>query len=181
MRLRKRTLELFRVEKLSRVGGYLGRLIHTLSRLLNLVGVIVLPIMMLLTVGDVFGRYTLNRPIPGTLELVQFMLLIVVFLGLAYTASDKGHVSIDFVTQRLPPRTQDFIASIVYLVSTAIFIIMTWAGIVRVSEIVSSGGESVVLSLSIFPFALFIVFGSVMLTLVLFTDFLLHLYRALKK
>ncbi len=54
---------------------------------------------MLITTGDVITRSFFNKPIPGTLELSEYMLSIIILLGAAYTQQVKGHVGVDFLTK----------------------------------------------------------------------------------
>ena len=58
--------------------------------------------MMVLTAFDVFGRYFLNRPIRGALELTEFLLVIAVSAGFAYTQTTNGHISVELFVMRLP-------------------------------------------------------------------------------
>ena len=57
-----------------------------------------------LTAVDVVGRNLFNHPIPGTVELSQYMLAIFILLGLAYAQQMKAHVAVSIFTSRLPHR-----------------------------------------------------------------------------
>jgi TRAP-type C4-dicarboxylate transport system permease small subunit len=54
--------------------------VNLVSRWFNYLGVGVLTIMMLLTVSDVLLRFVFNRPILGTLELTEYMMVPVVYI-----------------------------------------------------------------------------------------------------
>ena len=49
------------------------------SKILAYLGAVTLFLMMLLTTADVAGRYILNQPILGGLEITEFMIVSVVF------------------------------------------------------------------------------------------------------
>lgn len=56
----------------------------------SIVGAVVLFIMMLLTVGDVAGRYFFKRPIQGTHEITGLLLVCVAACALAYSQIKRG-------------------------------------------------------------------------------------------
>jgi TRAP-type C4-dicarboxylate transport system permease small subunit len=91
--------------------------------------IFVIPLM-LLTTGDVLGRSFFNKPIAGTFELSEFMLAIIILLSAAYTQQVKGHVSVDFLTSRFPPRVQRTLQVLTTLLSLAIVTIVVWQGFV---------------------------------------------------
>jgi TRAP-type transport system small permease protein len=77
---------------------------HNISRYTALPSVIVLFVMMLLTTTDVFGRYLLNKPIPGSIDFITVMMVILVFPALAYVTAQGGHVRTDIIFERLSVR-----------------------------------------------------------------------------
>ena len=57
--------------------------------------------MMLVIVVDVAGRYLLNRPLLGSIELNRTLLVAVIFLGFGYTQLCKRHIRVDMLILRL--------------------------------------------------------------------------------
>ena len=53
-----------------------------------------LAFMMVLTVVDVTGRFVFNRPIPGSFEVMEFCLAIVVFSALPLVTWDRRHITV---------------------------------------------------------------------------------------
>lgn len=53
--------------------------------------------MMLLITIDVGGRYLFNRPLVGSQEIVEMLMIVTVFFGLSYTQKHYGHVGVDLV------------------------------------------------------------------------------------
>ena len=51
---------------------------------------------------DVLLRYFLNSPLLWVDELASFLLVLIIFGGLAYTFVVGGHIRIDLVTALLP-------------------------------------------------------------------------------
>jgi TRAP-type C4-dicarboxylate transport system permease small subunit len=58
--------------------------------------------MMVLVVANIFGRYLLNKPLDGTLEFTESLLVLIIFLSLALTQYDGGHIRVTLLTRRLP-------------------------------------------------------------------------------
>jgi TRAP-type C4-dicarboxylate transport system permease small subunit len=143
-----------------------------LSQRLNKVGTVLLIAMMLVTTIDVIGRYLFNSPLTGANEIAEFLQAIVVYLGIAYTATQKGHVAVDFLFVRLPQRGQRFLISFVSLVGAALFAMIAWESVVQSLVFRASMRSSPVLEIPIWPFVLVVTVGSGLLSLVLFGDFL---------
>jgi tripartite ATP-independent transporter DctM subunit len=150
------------------------RLKHTLfwlSRRLNNVGTVLLVAMMLVTTIDVIGRYIFNSPLRGASEIAEFLQVIVVFFGVAYTATQKGHVAVDFLFTRLPQRGQRFLIRFVSLVSAALFAVIAWESVAQSLVFKASMRSSPVLEIPDWPFVLVVAFGSGLLSIVLLGDF----------
>ena len=64
-----------------------------------------LAIMMLSTSADTSLRYMFNAPLPGVFELNEVLLVVVVFLGIAWTQVERGHTRVVLVMRRLEMRT----------------------------------------------------------------------------
>lgn len=154
-----------------RAGRFLEKTTHPLSRIADSVGRVVLALMVLLVTLDVVLRYFFNRPIKGSYELIEFMMVLVVFLGLAYTQTKKGHVSITLFTGKLSPGQLAVILSITYLLCIIIFSLITWRGIVQAEALRGNGTSSDLLFIPNFPFMWIVVIASVLLSLVFLGDF----------
>src|SRR4030067_2584755 len=80
--------------------------IHQVNRFIGGVGACFLIPLMIITAGDVVGRDIFNHPIPGTVELSQYMLAVFILLGLAYAQQVKAHVNVSLFTSQLPVAVQ---------------------------------------------------------------------------
>lgn len=58
-------------------------------------------IMMFSTTTDTTLRFTLNFPIPGVFELNEVLLVVCVYLGLAWTQIERGHIRVVLILGRL--------------------------------------------------------------------------------
>lgn len=108
--------------------------VRKIESVLCVVGAVLLCILMFVGAGDVVGRYVFNRPIPGAVEYGQMLMAAVVFLFWAYTQSEKGHITVDILISRYPPRARAITGLAVSLLSLAIFGIITWQAAVISGE-----------------------------------------------
>ncbi len=153
-------------------GGRLKRIIYGLSRSINGVGVVLLLAIMLLLVVEVILRRFFNRPFTGTFELVQFMLLTIVYLGTAYTATKKAHIAVDLVVSKLSLKAQTVIDTVTLFMSFGLIALMTWRNILRARDLWLQNETSVLLSVPFFPFYYLLAFGCGVLSLVLLVQFI---------
>ncbi len=85
----------------------LNRAAYALSLLFALLGGFVLVILTLLTVASVTGRALIPLglgPVPGDFELVEAGVAFAVFAFLPWCQLNRGHASVEILTQFLPPR-----------------------------------------------------------------------------
>jgi TRAP-type C4-dicarboxylate transport system permease small subunit len=83
---------------------------------------------MIITAADVAARDVFNHPIPGTIELSQYMLAIFILLGLGYSQQVKAHVAVSIITSRFSERAQLILSIMTTLIGLFIFSILTWQG-----------------------------------------------------
>ena len=165
---------------LDKAAKWVERVTSPLIGIVRRGGLAILLLMMFLTVGNVVGRRFFKTPIPGTIELTELMLALVVFFAIAYTQVRKGHISIDVVVSRFSPRAQAIIDSITYFFSLGLFSLVTWQSAVHANRLFEGHNVSGVLSLPIFPFVIAVAVGSLLFCLVLLVDFLRSLAKAVK-
>jgi TRAP-type C4-dicarboxylate transport system permease small subunit len=82
-----------------------------------------------LTTIDVAMRYTFARALPGTLEISQVLLVILVFLSLAQVQKNKEHITIDFLFNKAPSTIKFYWEIGTYFVSLGFFLILFWESI----------------------------------------------------
>jgi len=104
--------------------------IHRLSYYVCILGMFLLIPLMFVTTGDVILRDFFAKPIPGIVELSEYVLAIFILLGLAYTQQVKGHVGVSFFTSRLSPRSQTICQIITTVASIVITTAIIWQGVI---------------------------------------------------
>lgn len=146
--------------------GYRG-VENTFSRIAT--GIIML--MMFLTTADVAGRYLFNSPVIGAYEISSMMLVGVVFLGLAYVQSKKGHVKVEAATFWMPKRVQIALDIFGGLVGLVIMGLLTWrSGIVFWEAWVLQDYSMGLIHIPLWPGKLMVPLGTGLLCLRLVSD-----------
>ncbi len=121
--------------------------------------------LMFLGAADVIARYLFNMPIKIAYGMSEGMLVVIVFLGWAYTLSVGGHVRVDTFVSRLPLKAQATMGVITSFVALVIFSLMTWRSALK--AIASSKGYEVidVINIPVYPFQLLVSVGCFVLCL----------------
>lgn len=105
------------------------RLVAIVAHGLSAVGVLCVILMMVLTTADVVARYIFNSPTMWADEMAAYLLIAIVFLGLAQTLRTNNHIRIDVLTSLLPPhvrRVLEVIAHVVGFVFAIVLIAGAW-------------------------------------------------------
>lgn len=58
--------------------------------------------MMVMVIANIAGRYLFNHPVTGTLEITESLLVVIIFLSVAMTQYDGGHIRVTILTRRMP-------------------------------------------------------------------------------
>jgi len=107
---------------------------------LAILATILLAFVMLIVDWEVVARYFLKRPSSWMLEVVEFTLLYICFLGAAWLLKEEGHIKMDLVLSRLNPKAQLWLNVITSLLGAIICFITTWYG-VKVSWDLHQSGQ----------------------------------------
>ena len=163
--------------RIERLNSSLQSWIYPLSRVTNYIASVTLFFMMLLTITDVILRKTVSKSILGTVEVTEFMMVILVFFTLAQTEILDGHVKVDLVISRFSARAQAFVDMVTQFTCFLLFVLFTWSVLVYSAEMKASGEVSQDLWLPIYPFIYVVAVGCALLSLTLLIKFLIALMR----
>jgi TRAP-type C4-dicarboxylate transport system permease small subunit len=78
-------------------------------------------LMMVLVVANIIGRYLFNKPLTGTLEFTESLLVLVIFLSVALTQYDGGHIRVTLLTRRVPKASARVLTVFSMLAGAAFF------------------------------------------------------------
>jgi len=146
--------------------------IRKISRWLCIVGMSFIFPLIFLTIIDVLGRGLLNKPLPGTFELSEYLLSIIILLGAGYTQQMKAHVRVDFLIKRFPRQANGIINLITISASLFIIGLLIYKGVL---EALQEKAVSDTLRIPQKPFKFLVPIGCLALFSELFLDFMEHL------
>jgi TRAP-type C4-dicarboxylate transport system permease small subunit len=129
------------------------KLIKFFSRMAAYVSSVTIGVMMMLTVTDVFMRYVFARPITGSTEITEFM-MVVLILSVIPTALANRHIRVDVLTERLTPKGQAFFDAIMLIASSWLVVVMGWRAFKACFFMISNDVRSPTLDIPIYPFYL---------------------------
>jgi TRAP-type C4-dicarboxylate transport system permease small subunit len=119
----------------ARTAGLVERLQRAQLRLAS--GALV--VLMMVTVADVFLRYLFNKPIRGSYDIVECMLLIFVFNGMAAAFFGRRNIAIDILDSFVAARVVTILIRLADALSVLVLVLIFWAMITPAIQIYQYG------------------------------------------
>lgn len=127
-------------------------LLKQISRILNIIAGVALTFMMILTVIDVLLRTT-KTPIIGTFEIVSLSLALVIGFGIPQVSLDRGHVTMDFVLEKLSRRSKNIMNTFTRILCLILFAFIGY-NLFNVGAMFRASGEvTATIKLPFYPIA----------------------------
>ncbi|MDD5701425.1 MAG: TRAP transporter small permease [Dehalococcoidales bacterium] len=164
--------------------GFIARAqkwITKISKGAHYCGVLFLAVMMPLTVAHAVGRYGFNSPVPGLVEISSFLLLIGIFLTGAYTMTQKGHIDLGILTEKLSARTQAIIGSVTYFLCFIFIFLAAWQSFARGTTLMNPTLTTSILKTPVYPFLYIMGIGWVLFGLVVLLQTIDFVLKAVKR
>ncbi len=141
-------------------------------RALGMVANLALLLIMFGVSADAILRYALNRPITGTLEGVELLLVFAVFLSLARTQAERGHIAVNIISERLAGRPRAALEALTALLGLVLFGAVTWAtGGMALRSWQMGEYSAGLIAFPIYPSRILVALGSLLLSLQLLLEF----------
>jgi TRAP-type C4-dicarboxylate transport system permease small subunit len=132
--------------------------------------------LMAYTVLDVVLRYAFNRPFSGSLEITEFAMALIVFLGIAYCGWLDGHVAVDILERPLDDPRLRLIPVVLTFIGGVLFVAIAW--LTADEALATTHRVSNMMRWPHYPFQLVVALGSAVYALVLFVQCFQRLRRA---
>lgn len=165
----------------NRISQGFEKIIGIVCNILRYVGVGMLFVMMILGAADVIGRYLLNSPIPGVMEISEILLAGIVFFGWAYTQATRGHITVDLFFSRIPHRGQTMFQLIHSIVGLILFALIAWQATRKAVVYWKVNMLVDVIRVPMAPFQMFVSVGAFFLCLVFIAQILQSLSEMRKE
>ena len=107
------------------------------------VSCVLIGFMTVIVSADVFSRQVLGHPTVWVIELCEYGLLWITFLGTAWLLREEGHIRIDLIVNRLNPRSASMVDTITSVVGAVLCLIIAWHGAEVVGGFFVSGVRSI--------------------------------------
>ncbi len=117
----------------------------SIERLLAVLAGIALFIMMALTFVDVVGRYGFNKSIFGTSEIIELLMVVVIFAGIAFVTVADQHIKVDIFDPWIKRRAPKLQRWAVLVFSFAMYGFLTFELIRHAIDSFQSGKRTAVL------------------------------------
>jgi TRAP-type mannitol/chloroaromatic compound transport system permease small subunit len=100
---------------------------------LVLLGSVGMMLSMLICVADVLGTNFIGWPVPGTLEVTESTMVLIVFGALAYTQEKRSHIRVDILHAFASPRIKSFMDAVTHVLAFVFFVLLCWVSIGELS------------------------------------------------
>lgn len=161
--------------------GRLDIVAGNLTKGLAYIGAYFIFFLMLLIALHVLTRYLFDMPIPGAVDLIQFAMVIIVFLGFGQVAHTRANITVEVIMTRLPWAIQRIAAILVNTLGIIFLSLIVWQNAIQTVSLKSSNQISGVLHIPHYPFYIVLVVGYFIFVLAIIVEILKLITGALKK
>jgi TRAP-type mannitol/chloroaromatic compound transport system permease small subunit len=109
--------------------SWLRRWVQRLAVGMVLLGSVGMMLSMLICVADVIGTNFFGWPVPGTLEITESTMVLIVFGALAYTQEKRGHIRVEILHGYMSPRIRSLMDAVTHLLALVFFVLLAWQSI----------------------------------------------------
>lgn len=108
---------------------WLSEKVRRLAVGMVLLGSVGMMVSMLICVADVTGTNFFGWPVPGTLEITESTMVLIVFGALAYTQERRGHIRVELLHGYMSPRVKSFMDAVTHVLAFVFFALLGWQSI----------------------------------------------------
>jgi TRAP-type C4-dicarboxylate transport system permease small subunit len=154
----------------------LRKFLQSVTRYMDVVGVVVLSLLALMLVYSVIMRKFFS-PMNGAGELSEYALVLTIFMCMAGSYLKHDSMCMDTYVEKLPRKGRWATEVFVQIVNVGILVIMSWRMFLQAHTVQSMGQHSTILGIPSSPFVYIAAVGCVVLTVV----YVVYLMEALAK
>ena len=111
----------------------------------------------LLLVADIIG-VRFKTPVPGAIEIVAFLGVVITAFGMAYTQAEHGNIQVEFFVTRLPKRIRAILGVFTSLLGITLFALLAWQSVRYGINLQQRGEVSMTSRIPFYPFVYAIAF-----------------------
>ena len=95
--------------------------------------------------------------IPDSMDLTELMMIFIVFCGLAYLESERGHIRVDMFVNMLPRMGKRIVEGLLLVLEAAILFLMTYSMFEKILTTLKNGAATQLLHIPQWPFVIVVV------------------------
>ena len=154
--------------------------ISRFTRYISFIALAVTFVLMIVTTVDVILRAIakgmgggIKLGIDGSYDMTEMGMVIIVFFGIAYFQSQRGHVRVEMFVEKFPYKVRCLIEGVVYLVEGGFGALMCYSSFSQIARLQSRGVSTATIHIPHWPLAVFMTIGLLLFTIFLFLDAIL--------
>ena len=147
-----------------------SKLSKQINSILGLISGIVLCLLTLIILVDVSGRYALNSPLQGALEMAEAALVFLIFFAITYCQVEGKHMKETLVLERLPRRWQTVCETAALIGGIALMSLITWQNFLYVVESYVIDETRITFPLPLYPMKFAVFLGCSLFTIQLIIE-----------
>ena len=117
----------------------LRKAIDKVTYIFTIISCVVFLIVVLIVCANIIGRTAFNRPINGTVEMVQYGALFCAGMVVCRTGFEERHIVVSVFIDKYPKRVRALTIAVGKLIGTAVFGVLAYLYIRRIPEAIASG------------------------------------------
>ena len=156
------------------------KFVNSLSSWLNWIAGVGLVAMLALIIADIIGAKLFKWPIPGGIEMVGFLGVVVATFAIAQTQILHGHIEVEFMVTRLPKTAQKAISIFIYSLGMTLFALLSWQSFEFGHTLQSSGEVSMTQEIPFYPLVYSMGFCCIVVFLVLLVQCIMTVIKVRK-
>ncbi|MCR4429623.1 MAG: TRAP transporter small permease [Tepidanaerobacteraceae bacterium] len=153
---------------------------YYINCIINRISTIMMLLLTFITIIDITGRFVFNKPLPGTIEVTELSLVLIVYLTLGYTEHFDEHVVIDTAYKLMPKTVQFVLYMAAGLISFATVLLMAWQLYVYAGRMIAGDYQTGVLGIPYYPVVLAASFGSLCYSMAIVSN-MIKFYKSERK
>lgn len=164
---------------LANIAGNVERRVHPAAKYVNAAGAFTSLLMVILVTAHVLSRAFFSKPLIGMVEIEELMIVILVFCGIAYTQVTNNHISVDFMTVRLPKQLKSLLDVATSFLTTLFLFTLSWQSLVQSKNQMDNGTATFDLEIKLYWIMWIVAFGFFLFGMSTLISFLKRLHENL--
>lgn len=143
--------------------------VEILCRVLDIASAICIAAMAALVTGNILLRVLWSRPLTGTMDIVNILMVLAISLALANCGLKNGHIAVEFIMEKYSNRIQGIIGTFIYSSAVLFWGVAIWFMFAYGHSMMLSNQLAGTVAIPLYPVAYLSAFGILALLLVFVT------------